>query len=38
MFFWWFGGWGTPDTQLARQKLSKKHTPIMAAAIALWPP
>jgi hypothetical protein len=29
---------GTSDTQLAMQKLAKKHTPIMVAAIALWPP
>jgi hypothetical protein len=24
--------------QVARQKLAKKHTPIMAVAIAKWPP
>ncbi len=37
-FFGWFGGRRTLDLQLARQKLGKKHTPMMAAAIALWPP
>jgi hypothetical protein len=25
--FGWFGGWGTSDTQLARQKLAKKTHP-----------
>jgi hypothetical protein len=37
LIFGWFWGWGTLGTQLARQKLGKKNTPIMAAAIALWP-
>jgi hypothetical protein len=27
LVFWWFGGWGTSDMQLARQKLRKKNTP-----------
>ncbi len=29
---------GTSDTQVASQKLCTKHTPIMVAAIARWPP
>ncbi len=28
LFFWWFWGWGTSDTQLARWKLGKKNTPL----------
>ncbi len=35
---WFLGGlwgWGTSDTQLARWKQGKKHTPIKAATIAL---
>jgi hypothetical protein len=33
LIFWWFGGWGTSDTRLARQKLGKKNTPQ-----SWWPP
>ena len=35
--FEWFWSWGTSATQLARGKLGKKHTLIMAAAIAQQP-
>ncbi len=27
LFFWWFGGLGASDNQLARQKLGKSNTP-----------
>ena len=33
--FCWFWGWQTSDTRLARQKLGKKYTPTMAAAVVL---
>ncbi len=38
LVFGWFLNWGTPDTHQLGGSQVKTHTPIMAAAIALWLP